>query len=282
MDFNERLANSVQRVLQALFLTGRHTFPALLHHTSLSPRQLRHSLAVLIQEHLVLWYTSDENGVTSYEANQEVCCDLIRSGKYLTITEERLQEPATSVVSHLITHGHTSVGLLMQACKSPSDNFTQKKPLRNGFKCKEADKKFANSNYSIDLLHGTICDLLSSGLIQIVHESNFRPPADNRLEAEKFGPLQDGLNVKMKAAEALEFEIETLNRQYDWKHGTETQRVEISRLKGSKVRESGNLAQPAIGKSQLSADSKLTVGNNLRVWFWRSYIGQPISQTDSS
>ena len=176
------------------------------------------------------------------------------------------------MVSHLITHGHTSVGLLIQACKSPTDGPTQKKPLRNGFKSKEVDKKSASGNYSTDLLQGTLCDLLSSGILRVVHESNFRPPADDKLEAEKLGAPQDALSVKMKAADALEFEIEILERRFDWKHGTEAQRAELSNL--SRTRKLGNLAQSVIGKLQSSTDSKLTDGDNLRVRFWRIHVGQ--------
>lgn len=178
--------------------------------------------------------------------------------------EERLQEPALSVVSHLITQGHTSVDHLVQACKTPDDNPTQKKPLRNGFKSKEVDKKTPNGDPT-DMINGALCDLLRTGHLQIVHESNFRPFADDRLEAEKLESPRDGLSLKMKQAEAQEFEENIHNRQFNWKHGTDAERAEISKLKESKFRRLGKLPESVLGRPQLTSDSKLTEGGNLRV-----------------
>ena len=169
-----------------------------------------------------------------------------------------------SIVSHLITQGHTSVDLLVQACKPLNDAPIQKKPLRNGFKSKDADKENANGD-TTDLIHGALCDLLRSGHLQVVHESNFRPSADDRLEAEKLESPQDGLSTKMKQAEAQEYEEIIHNWQFNWRHGTEAERAEISNLKDSRVRRLGKLTESVLRRPQLSSDSKLMEGDNLRV-----------------
>ena len=167
-------------------------------------------------------------------------------------------------MSHLITQGHTSVDHLVQACRPLDDGPTQKKPLRNGFKSKDADNKNSNGDPN-DIIHGALCDLLRTGHLQIVHESNFRPLADDRLEAEKLESPRDGLSIKMRQAEAQEYEENIHKRQFNWRHGTEAERMEISCLKESKLRRLGKLPESILGRPRLSSDPKLTEGDNLRV-----------------
>ena len=167
-------------------------------------------------------------------------------------------------MSHLIARGHTSVDHLVQACQPLNDGPIQKQPLRNGFKTKDADRKKSNDD-STDAIHSALCDLVRTGHLQIVHESNFRPSADDRLEAEKLESPRDGLSTKMRQAEAQEYEENIHNRQYSWRHGTEAERAEISNLKESRMRRLGKLPESVIGRPQLSSDSKLTEGDNLRV-----------------
>lgn len=259
-------ADRAQCTLEILFLSGRLAFPPLLRQTLLTPRQLKHSLSVLIQENLVLWYTSHEDESTSYEANQDRCYLLIRSGKYLAEVEDRFEQPALGLVSHLIANGHTSVGALIQPHRSLDDVPAPKKLLRNGFKSQHADTRHAKDGRSVDSLQSALCDLLSTGLLQLAHESDFRPLAANKVEAEKLAPgHRDGLSVKMKQSELLIYNEDIANRLYDWKHGTEAQRAEISNIKGSKKRKIDSLSEKAEKWHRLSSESNLTKDDNIRV-----------------
>ena len=239
----------------------------LLRQTVLTPRQLKHSLAVLVQENLVLWYTSAEDGSTSYEANQNTCYSLLRSGKYLTIVEDRLEEPAFKMVSDLIAQGYTSVGALIQTHLFSDDGPLPKKSLANGFKSADAEVRLRaeREDRSFDSLQGTLCDLIQAGVIQLAHESDFRPFADNRIEAEKLEPHRDALKAKMKQAEALVYNEAISDRLHGWKHGTEAQRAELSNLKSSKKRKARSLSNEVGKRPRLSTESSIANGDDLRV-----------------
>ena len=223
---------------------------------------------MLIQENLVLWYTSAEDGSTSYEANHNACYLLVRSGKYLSYVEDHFKEPAVELLSHMIAHGHTSVGALVRAHSSSSDAPTHKSALPNGLKCKDLDSGHVDDTRSADTLQDTLCDLLCTGLLGLAHESDFRPFADNRIEAEKLAPHRDGLSLKMKQAEALVYEQGIADRLHEWKHGTEAQQAELSDLKGSKKRKIGSLSEDANKRPRLSTESNITNGDRLRVCSW--------------
>ena len=217
---------------------------------------------MLIQENLVLWYTSDD-GSTFYEAHQDNCYNLVRAGKYLDIVKSRLQEPALSIVSHLITDGPTSIGLITQTCKSEQDLRTTKQHLRNGFKSKQADN--CQTSFSEDSVQDALCDLLGSGLVQTVHEANFRPYADNRLEAEKLGPARDELATKVKAQVAKEYDKKALQLLDEWRHGTDIQRDEICDIRNSRKRKLDSTPSQVNKRPRLREDSNIANGNNLRV-----------------
>ena len=269
-----------QHVLQTLFLSGRLNFSALIRQTLFTPRQLKHSLAVLIQENLVLWYTSAEDGSTAYEANHNACYLLIRSGKYLSYVEDRFKEPAVELLTHMIANGHTSVGALVRTHGSSSGAPSLKSALRNGLKCKDLDSGHVDDTHSADALQGSLCDLLSTGLLGLAHESDFRPLADNRIEAEKLAPHRDGLSLKMKQAEALIYEQGIAERLHEWKHGTEAQRAELSDLKWSKKRKIESLSEDVRKRPRFSTESNITDGDKLRVCSSGSLASQ--EQTDSS
>ena len=235
---------------------------------------------MLIQENLVLWYTSAEDGSTSYEANHNACYLLIRSGKYLSYVEDRFKEPAVELLSHIIAHGHTSVGALVRAHGSPSDSSSHKPALRNGLKCKEVDSEQVDRTRSTDVLQDSLCDLLITGLLGMAHESDFRPFSDNRIEAEKLAPHRDGLSLKMKQAEALVYEQGIADRLHGWKHGTEAQQAELSDLKGGMKRKIGDLSEDAKKRPRLSTESNITDGHRLRVCSYGSVASQ--AWTDSS
>ena len=213
----------------------------------------------------MLWYTSTDDGVTSYEVDLDTCYNLIRSGKYLAIVEDRFQEPAFEVVANLITHGHTSVGTLLQAKKASHITHTLKKPLRNGFTSKEVDTANSPTDGSLDSFQDALCDLLTSGLAHVVYESHFRPSADNLIEAEMQTPNRPSALEARKKADLLVYKEGVARQLHEWKHGTEAEMAELSNLAGSRKRKIGDVSAQAEKRPRLSTELKLTDGINLRV-----------------
>ncbi|MCJ1470941.1 RNA polymerase III subunit C82 [Pseudocyphellaria aurata] len=233
-----------KRVFKELLCYGRLSFPGLLHHTGLTSRQLRHSLTVLIQQHLAYWTTSAEDNTTLYEANQETSYALVRSGKYVQWTEDRYGDFAGGVVSNLLLLGHARVGDLAQAYKLvlPNEKHSQEAthdlPNSNSPetpKTKQVNCETVDHSPTLESLHLTLWDLLKAGLIVTVNESHFRSDADNKIEAEREIP-HPKLKWKFKKDEELDWERNIQQKLEDWKHGSEAERNEINSLQRGKKR----------------------------------------------
>ena len=223
---------------------GRLPFRILLRHSRLSPRQLRHSLAVLIQQHLTLWHTSDDD-VTTYEANLTTVYALVRSGKYIKLAEDRLGEFAGQIISNLLLLGHARVGDLAKAYV-----FTSSKEINGGAGTSHGFRttsltplsKPKAQNYAkeggptLESLHQALSDLLRTRILSVVHESHFRSDADNRIEAEREVPSVDKWQSKLKKDQQLEWEKRVERKLRDWKYGTEHDMNEIIALQKGKKR----------------------------------------------
>ena len=94
---------------------GRLTLPALAHHSKVSPTRLRHGLATLIQQHLLLHYTPEEHGPTYYSVDHRNAYFLVRTGRVIELVEERYGEGAGQIVANLLQLGHAKVGDLADA-----------------------------------------------------------------------------------------------------------------------------------------------------------------------
>lgn len=190
----------------------------------------KHGLSVLVQQHLVLWYTSPEDHLTSYEANTAIAYSLVRSGKYIKIAEDRAGEYAGKVISNLLLLGHARVSDLMQAyqvgqsksthnrllavtCESPG----KPKLSSNG----HADRKHEEQDATLRSIYGTLCHLLRTELISRVHVSHFRSDADNRSEAEKLVPHPAEYKAKSKRERDAQHEVAVKRKLKEWKYWTD-------------------------------------------------------------
>lgn len=223
---------------------GRLPFRILLRHSRLSPRQLRHSLAVLIQQHLTLWHTSDDD-VTTYEANLTTVYALVRSGKYIKLAEDRAGEFAGQIISNLLLLGHARVGDLAKAYV-----FTSSKDVNGGAGTSHGFRTTSPTHLSkpkaqsyakeggptLESLHQALSDLLQARILSVVHESHFRSDADNRIEAEREVPNVDKWQSKLKKDQQLEWEKRVERKLRDWKYGTEHDMNEIIALQRGKKR----------------------------------------------
>lgn len=103
----------MQRIFSTLLIRGRSTLPQLVHYTSLTSRQLRHGLAVLIQHNLL--YYSSGSGPTAYEANSAAAYNLIRMGKVADLVGTLHGEAAKDVIQSIMVLGNTRIGDLRDA-----------------------------------------------------------------------------------------------------------------------------------------------------------------------
>ena len=216
----------------------------MIHHTGFTPSQLRHSLAVLIQEHLAFWYTSSDDDSTAYEANPLGCYNLIRSGKYIYIVEESFGTLAGALVGDILKLGHARVGDLVhvwtEGKSSAQHDMSKGQPDNhepatcNGSISKNSE--IAKSHTSEETIRRTLSHLLSSRILSITNQFYFYADNDKRSEAEKRAQQRSKLDAKMKKEEADAYERGIMAQLMAWKHGDNGERVELAKLKNSKKR----------------------------------------------
>ena len=233
----------MQRIFGVFLIYGRFTFPALLHRCRLTPRQLKHGLAVLIHQQLVLWFTSPGDNGAVYEPNLVNAYALVRSGKHVKTVGDRYGEVAAGVVLNLLRLGYIRVGDLVKAygsfkystaatngallCLCPPRHESVTKQSK-GFEAK-------HESPTAETIHQALCTLMRAGLISIVNKSHLRSAADNRSEAEREIPIQDQYVGKLKKEREAEREQAIAQKLKDWRFGTKFEREELAGiLKGKK------------------------------------------------
>ncbi|KAL8833040.1 MAG: hypothetical protein Q9170_004545 [Blastenia crenularia] len=215
-----------ERVFGTLAFHGRLPIPSLKYHTQLSPIEIRHSLSVLIQQHLVLWYDAGDSGQALYEADVSSSYALARSGKYIQLVKERLGDTASSIISNVIVLGHVSVGDLIRHYFPPLDGHQPfNEVIPKDYHCRSIDHQSAKPNgathedaYTTDTFHSSISDLLETGFLCPLHESHFRPAADNVTEAER--TVHRETHYKSKREEQAAWELAVEKKLEEWKHGS--------------------------------------------------------------
>ena len=200
---------------------GRLTILSLLHHTSLPPRQIRHALAVLLQQHLAFWYTAYE-GTTYYEANWTGAYTLVRSGKLTKAVEDRLGPVAGELLTSLLLSGHARVTDLAQAYSADSHSTSiepgDPKSALNGDLANGKSTHLLNGRIpSAEAFQTALTALVGTGLVATVHESHFRSEADNRVEAEVLVKSWDIFKGDLKGPEKVEFAVAVNKKLLDWK-----------------------------------------------------------------
>ncbi|SLM39662.1 RNA polymerase III subunit RPC82-related, helix-turn-helix [Lasallia pustulata] len=226
-------------VFQTLRSYGRLPFRILLQHTDLSPNELKHSLAVLIQQHLVLWYTPLGDETTYYEAHWPSAYALARSGKLVKIVEDRFGDLAGDLLSNLLLLGHARVGDLAKAYNAvQSDGMLgsvsegqalSEDGLPNGLGNNHTSAGTKKRGPNLEDLHSVLDALLRTGFIIPVHESHFRSAADNRSEAEReLKRNNDSFQGALKGEKKMEFEQAIDGKLDQWRDGLDMQTKDTS------------------------------------------------------
>lgn len=188
--------SDVQRIFATLERYDRLNLPRLKFYSRLTDRQLHHGLAAMIQQNLVFHYTSYDDGVTYYEANQHAAYYLTRSGKILEFIEGRLGQYAATLMSAIMYLGHASVSHL-----ETLPELRPEPPQTNGINGEhkheqdeangehEDQPNGINGEHALSeqpyLLHPTLKTLAAHGYILRAREAHFQSYTDTVLDAER-------------------------------------------------------------------------------------------------
>ncbi|KAK5017300.1 RNA polymerase III subunit C82 [Cryomyces antarcticus] len=209
-----------QRVFTILSRLGRQSLRGLQHCTQLSPNHLKHGLVVLIQQHLILHNTTEDD-VTYYEVDWRNAYALVRSGKLIKIVEDRFGEKAGGIISNLLLLGHAKVGDFTDAYQLSSKKKhhvdTGAEHINGDGIGSGAGKGGGSKIQSLGQLHALLHQLLQAGYITIVRAWHFKPAADLNDDAERLVKREvfpDG--VKGGKAQA-EFRKAVQDRKRKWR-----------------------------------------------------------------
>lgn len=184
-----------QRIFATLLNKGRSTIPQLAHYTSLTTRQLRHGLVVLLQNNLL--YFQVESGHAIYIANYMAAYDLIRTGKVLDMISASYGEAEKEVVQNLLSMGHTKVENLREAYATKFKQAERLIAVTNGTtnghsehdeadnKDAPVDKRTGLTVRSLEHLDEILCRLIQVELVTDVSESSFRSWEDTKSAVEE-------------------------------------------------------------------------------------------------
>ena len=228
-------------------------------------------MSVLIQQHLVLWYTSSLDHLTLYEANTAAAYSLVRSGRYIKIAEAQAGEFAGKVISNLLLLGHARVGDLVQAYGVGQSESTHNllaatrgslgKPLSSS--TRHAERQTEEQNATHESIYGTLCGLLGTGLVSRVHISHFRSDADNRSEAEKLVRKPEEYKAKSQRERHAQHEAAVKRILKEWRHFADGGEDEVeSLMKGKKRLQDSEIGRPEKRQRLSSPPSQEVISKN--------------------
>ncbi|KAM7186358.1 DNA-directed RNA polymerase III subunit RPC3 [Naviculisporaceae sp. PSN 640] len=208
------------RIFLTLLTRGRASIPHLAQFTSMSPRQIRHGLAVLLQHNLLYYHVDPDSETGMYEANPDNAYNLIRTGKILEMIDTSFGAAAKDVMQSLLLLGQTRIADLVAAYQEKIDQAKKAKMEAND------DDPFAEPNgvngdahsakqqpdlvvKSTAQLNSVICRLVEAELIDVVHSQTFETAYDTLKSVEKevmdthFPAGIKGTKAKIEAEEKI-------------------------------------------------------------------------------
>lgn len=214
---DETYGELTSRIFTILLRRGRLTIRLLQEHSQLSQRQLRHGLAVLIQQNLIYHFYEHDTKETFYEANVTAAYSLARSGKFIEIAEARYGSVGQNIVRNLLLLGQATVSNLIEACQS-------EKQQENGVGPSNGMNGNGHHNPFADQLEHTLSELYEVGFVEAVTSRMFRSPTDTRNEIEKtilkgsYGGSTKGTKQKEELEEIVREKLQALrDEDMEWK-----------------------------------------------------------------
>ncbi|OIW27977.1 hypothetical protein CONLIGDRAFT_634308 [Coniochaeta ligniaria NRRL 30616] len=213
------------RIFAVLLNRGRSSLGQLGQYTSMTPRQLRHGLAVLIQQNLLYYYIDNDTKTATYEANPEPAYNLIRTGKILEMVESAHGAPVKDVMQSLLLLGQTRVSDLKAAYEEKIKRSTEGAQHANSDldmvdgEAPPAAKKANLPVKSARQLNSIICRLAEAELVDVVHGLTFASPEDIQKDVEervtrvKFPGGVKGGKGKTEFEEAVAMELCKIRRE---------------------------------------------------------------------
>ncbi|KAI3401173.1 hypothetical protein diail_319 [Diaporthe ilicicola] len=180
------------RIFAALMSKGRSSIPQLIQYTSLTTRQLRHGLVVLVQNNLLFW--KSESGHAIYAPNLDAAYNIVRIGKILDMIGAVHGEEEKEVAQNLLSMGHAKVEDLRDAYQAKFKQAARHTMAVNGdadhddgddFGGAKKDSKTGLYVKSLEQLDDVLCRLIQAELISTVTEDSFRSLED------KYKSLED-------------------------------------------------------------------------------------------
>ena len=179
---------------------------------------MKHGLAVLIQQHLVLWYSISQDSETYYEANSKSAYEIARTGKFIKLIDDRFGDFARQVCTDILLSGHAKVEHLAQLYKFVQHGISQSQSDTKDLSKRGPEK---SPGPTLESFHSTLCQLIHAGFLSAVHESHFRSDADNRFEAAKELKTLAEFKVELKGESRLRFERELDKKLISWRFNTD-------------------------------------------------------------
>ncbi|KAI9803537.1 MAG: hypothetical protein M1825_001880 [Sarcosagium campestre] len=194
---NDTYGELSSRIFSVLLRFGRLTLPTLAQYAKLPVGQLKHGLAVLIQQHLVLHFTSPDDDLTYYEAHWQSAYELVRSGKLVDLVDSRFDEAAGQLVLNLLLQGHAKIGELREAYESAINTRelasvangnvagvgTNGIHAENGISIPPPTETIDAQSTKSGVLQRSLRQLLAADFVGEVTKYQFRPFADTFNEA---------------------------------------------------------------------------------------------------
>lgn len=189
------------RIFAALLNHGRSGVSQLAQYTSLTPRQLRHGLAVLIQYNLLYYQVPEGDGATMYEANPEAAYNVLRSGKVLEMVEGLYGVDAKDVIQSLLALGHTRIAdlkdayaakiakweasLVLGASENGENGVNGTSEANGDEDAHDAPNRAhapATAIRSMSHLNAVLCRLIAADIVEVVDAASFQSFSDRRYQ----------------------------------------------------------------------------------------------------
>ncbi|KKY30811.1 putative rna polymerase iii subunit rpc82 [Diaporthe ampelina] len=180
------------RIFAALMNKGRSSIPQLIQYTSLTTRQLRHGLVVLVQNNLLYWKI--ESGHAIYAPNVDAAYNIVRIGKILDMIGAVYGEEEKEVTQNLLSMGHAKVEDLRDAYQAKFKQAARHTTAVNGDADHDDDdddddddnesgevKKDSKTGLyvkSLEQLDDVLCRLIQAELVGTITEESFRSLED--------------------------------------------------------------------------------------------------------
>ncbi|KAJ0297218.1 hypothetical protein COL5a_011708 [Colletotrichum fioriniae] len=176
------------RILAVLFSKGRSTIAQLIQTTGLTPRQLRHGLALLVQQSLIYHESDSNNKIGTYEANPDGCYNIIRAGKIIEMVGIEFGPAEQEIVQTIMQLGHARVSDLLQAFEGRNGTGLNGDHATNGHVNGNGSKAKVNGHrpsHAAQELHAVLNRLIVAEIVDQVGPKTFRNPEDVYREIEE-------------------------------------------------------------------------------------------------